>query len=44
MEFADGRMITGVSKEKSQAEREHKNAIREGRASALLDWVTDDSS
>ena len=44
MQFADGRVITGVSKEKAQAAKEHKDAMRAGKATGLLDWVTDDSS
>jgi len=44
MHFADGRIITGVSKEKVLAAKEHENAIRAGKASGLVDWVTDDSS
>jgi Vault protein inter-alpha-trypsin domain len=42
MHFADGRVITGVSKEKELAAQEHMAAIREGKASGLVDWVTDD--
>jgi hypothetical protein len=43
MRFADGRVITGVSKEKSEAAHEYKNAISAGKASGLVDWVTNDS-
>ena len=41
MHFADGRVVTGVAKEKQQASEEYKAAVREGKASALVDWVTD---
>lgn len=40
---ADGRVIVGVSKEKLKAIEEHDKAIREGKSSGLLEWVTDDS-
>lgn len=40
---ADGRTIIGVSKEKSKAAAEHETAISEGKATGLLEWVTDDS-
>lgn len=40
---ADGRAIIGVSKEKSKAAAEHETAISEGKATGLLEWVTDDS-
>jgi Vault protein inter-alpha-trypsin domain len=39
---ADGRVIVGVSKEKSMATEEHEAAIREGKFTGLLEWVTDD--
>jgi hypothetical protein len=42
MHLADGRVITSVSKEKELAAQEHMAAIREGKASGLVDWVTDD--
>jgi hypothetical protein len=39
---ADGHVIVGVSKEKSKAAEEHEAAIREGKFTGLLEWVTDD--
>jgi Vault protein inter-alpha-trypsin domain len=44
MHFADGRRIIGVSKEKAQAAREYQAAVQAGKAAALVDWVTDDST
>ena len=42
MIHADGRTIVGVSKEKQKATEEHEAAIREGKFTGLLEWVTDD--
>lgn len=42
MEHSDGRVIYGVSKEKLKAAEEHEAAIREGKFTGLLEWVTDD--
>jgi Vault protein inter-alpha-trypsin domain len=42
MNHADGRTIVGVSKEKQKAAEEHEAAIREGKFTGLLEWVTDD--
>jgi len=42
MKHADGRVIVGVSKEKSKAAEEHEAAVREGKFTGLLEWVTDD--
>jgi hypothetical protein len=42
MRFAGGRVIVGVAKEKAQALEEYENAVRAGKSSALVEWVTDD--
>ncbi|KAJ3482315.1 hypothetical protein NLI96_g7056 [Meripilus lineatus] len=42
MRTEDGRVITGVAKEKEKAAAEHKAAIRQGRMTGLVEWATDD--
>jgi hypothetical protein len=42
MHLKNSRVIVGVSKEKSLAAEEHKNALRAGKVSGLVDWATDD--
>ena len=44
LEHADGRRIIGVAKEKIKATEEHEKAIREGKFTGLLEWVTDDGN
>ena len=39
---ADGRVIVGEAKEKTQAADEHAEALKEGRVTALVEWATDD--
>ena len=39
----DGRHIRGVAKERKQAAREHKQAIKTGKLTSLVEWSTDDS-
>jgi hypothetical protein len=43
MHLANGHVIIGVSKERSLAAEEHKNALRAGKVSGLVDWATDDN-
>ncbi|KAG7450127.1 uncharacterized protein BT62DRAFT_839561, partial [Guyanagaster necrorhizus] len=42
MQTSRGRVITGISKEKSQAREEHERAVASGNFTGLLEWVTDD--
>jgi hypothetical protein len=42
MQFKDGRIIKGVAKENGQAIQEHEQALNEGKATALVNWVSDD--
>jgi hypothetical protein len=43
METSDGRIITGIAKEKDKAREEFEEALVAGRTAGLLDYVTDDS-
>lgn len=38
----DGRHIRGVAKERKQAAQEHKQAIKAGKLTSLVEWSTDD--
>ena len=40
----DDRVITGIAKERQQAEAEHAQAVQEGKSTALVEWVSDDSA
>ncbi|KAI0078065.1 VIT-domain-containing protein [Panus rudis PR-1116 ss-1] len=42
MRTEDGRVITGIAKEKEQATNDHEKAIKEGRRTGLVEWATDD--
>jgi len=42
MRFCDGRVINGVAKEKGIAADEYARALQEGKASGLVESVTDD--
>jgi hypothetical protein len=44
MAFDDGRTIIGISKESTLAAEEHEKAISEGKASGLVECVSDDGS
>ncbi len=41
---SDDRLIIGVAKEKNKASKEHKEAVLEGKETALVEWVSDDSA
>ena len=43
LEHADGRVIVGVVKEKSEAAGAFQSALDAGRIAGLVEWVTDDS-
>lgn len=43
MHTANGRVIQGISKEKTQAQAEYEQANSEGRDAGMLELVTDDS-
>lgn len=43
MRTPDGRIVTGICKEKNQAREEYERAIRDGKFAANLEFVTDDS-
>ena len=43
LEHADGRVIVGVAKEKSEAAEAFQSALDAGRTAGLVEWVTDDS-
>lgn len=42
LEHADGRVIVGVAKEKSEAAQAFQSAMDAGRTAGLVEWVTDD--
>ncbi|KAK7682854.1 hypothetical protein QCA50_014239 [Cerrena zonata] len=42
MRTDDGRTIRGVAKERKQAAEEHRQAIRAGKLTSLVEWSTDD--
>jgi hypothetical protein len=42
MKFEDGHVIVGIAKEKELAAEEHERALREGKASGLVEWATND--
>ncbi|KAK7680421.1 hypothetical protein QCA50_016662 [Cerrena zonata] len=42
MRTNDGRTIRGVAKERKQAAEEHRQAIRAGKLTSLVEWSTDD--
>lgn len=42
MRTADRHIVTGEVKEKTHALAEHEDAIRSGKTTALLDWVSGD--
>ncbi|KAJ3761555.1 von Willebrand factor type A domain-containing protein [Lentinula raphanica] len=42
MRLGNGRVIKGISKDNKTAEEEFEKAVREGRQTSLLKWVTDD--
>ncbi|KAI0797305.1 hypothetical protein BC629DRAFT_1502878 [Irpex lacteus] len=42
MHTADDRLLLGKVKLRQQAQAEHEAALRQGKATALLDWATDD--
>lgn len=44
MATSSGRVIVGVAKEKDEAKQTHEQAIQEGKTTALVEWVTDDST
>lgn len=44
MRTEDGRVIHGVAKETEAARREHRQAIREGKMTGLVEHVSDDST
>lgn len=43
LEHADGRVIVGVAKEKSEAAEAFQSALDAGKTAGLVEWVTDDS-
>ncbi|KAH7908679.1 hypothetical protein BJ138DRAFT_1068391 [Hygrophoropsis aurantiaca] len=43
LEHADGRIITGIAKEKLEAAQMFDKAVQEGRTAGLVEWVTDDT-
>ena len=43
LEHADGRVIVGVAKEKSEAAEAFHSALEAGKSAGLVEWVTDDS-
>ncbi|KAH7920866.1 hypothetical protein BV22DRAFT_1073258 [Leucogyrophana mollusca] len=42
LELANGRIITGIAKEKAEAAQTFEQAIETGRAAGLVEYVTDD--
>jgi hypothetical protein len=44
LEHADGRVIVGVAKEKSEAAQAFQSAVDAGKTAGLVEWVTDDSA
>jgi Mg-chelatase subunit ChlD len=42
LEHADGRIIVGVAKEKSEAAQAFQSAMDAGKTAGLVEWVTDD--
>ncbi|KAG2141365.1 uncharacterized protein EDB93DRAFT_1229775 [Suillus bovinus] len=42
LEYADGRVIVGVAKEKSEAAQAFQSAVDAGKTAGLVEWVTDD--
>ncbi|KAG1809579.1 von Willebrand factor type A domain-containing protein [Suillus subaureus] len=42
LEHADGRVIVGVAKEKSEAAQAFQSAVDAGKTAGLVEWVTDD--
>ncbi len=42
MQMEDGRVVSGIAKEKQKAAQEHRKAMREGRVTSLMEWATDD--
>ncbi|KAG1730069.1 hypothetical protein EDB19DRAFT_1741522 [Suillus lakei] len=42
LEHADGRVIVGVAKEKSEAAQTFQSALDAGKTAGLVEWVTDD--
>lgn len=44
MHFSDRTLIEGIVMEKEEAAREHESALREGRATGLVTWATDDGA
>ncbi len=44
MHTADDRLLLGKVKQRQQARAEHEAALRQGKATALLDWATDDGT
>jgi hypothetical protein len=43
MRTADGRIVTGISRERSLARADYEQAISQGKDAAMLEFVTDDS-
>ncbi|KAG1850824.1 hypothetical protein DFJ58DRAFT_729115 [Suillus subalutaceus] len=43
LEHADGRVIVGVAKEKSEATQAFQSAVDAGKTAGLMEWVTDDT-
>jgi hypothetical protein len=43
LEHADGRVIFGIAKEKSEAAEAFQSALNAGKTAGLVEWVTDDS-
>lgn len=42
MRMDNGHTIVGIAKERQQAATDHASAIRQGKATSLVEWVTDD--
>ena len=42
MRMGDGRVVIGLVKEKTNARKEHEQAIQRGKSTALIEWATDD--
>lgn len=42
MKTSDGRIITGICKEKDTAREEYEHALTSGKFAGLLEYVTDD--
>ncbi|KAJ7102421.1 von Willebrand factor type A domain-containing protein [Mycena belliarum] len=43
MRTSDGRVVTGICKEKAKAREEYEHALAQGQETSLLEWVADDT-